>query len=270
MNKQNKGNGERGIEWTDFSWNPIAGCRHACQWTMPDGSIANCYAEDVAEGVASAAYPDSFEAHYWNPGRLDEPGKVQTPSKIFVGSMADVFGWWVPLEQQRAILDVCKQVPQHTFQFLTKNPVGYHQFVYPENVWLGMSTPPDFMWGKKLSVNQKYRMFSHHLRILQGLDAITWLSAEPLSWDITPVLHHHRGAIDWIVIGAASNGRVKYAPNREHVRALVALMDTWNVPVFFKGNMKSLPWAREHWREEFPVDRGFLTGWRWSIYGDSN
>jgi protein gp37 len=52
MNKQvNRKNGaivSRGIEWTDYTWNPIKGGFHACQWEMPDGSIANCYAEDVA------------------------------------------------------------------------------------------------------------------------------------------------------------------------------------------------------------------------------
>ena len=45
LNKQGKGK----IEWTDFTWNPVGGCRHACRWKMPDGTIARCYAESFVE-----------------------------------------------------------------------------------------------------------------------------------------------------------------------------------------------------------------------------
>lgn len=42
MNKQKTAKG-RGIEWTDYTWNPVRGCQHGCRWTMPDGTIAKCY-----------------------------------------------------------------------------------------------------------------------------------------------------------------------------------------------------------------------------------
>lgn len=32
MNKQDKGNGRRGIEWTEYTWNPVGGCQHGCRW----------------------------------------------------------------------------------------------------------------------------------------------------------------------------------------------------------------------------------------------
>ena len=52
MNKQEKiKNGKligRGIQWTDFTWNVNAGCFHRCRWAMPDGSVAICYAEEIA------------------------------------------------------------------------------------------------------------------------------------------------------------------------------------------------------------------------------
>ena len=65
-------------------------------------------------------------------------------------------------------------------------------------------------------------------------------------WDWPEVL-------DWAVIGAASNGRTKYSPDEGHLRALVEVLDDQGVPIFFKGNMKSSGWARENWREGFPV-----------------
>src|SRR5689334_22712652 len=105
MNKQD---GTKPIEWTDYTWNPVAGCQHDCAWEMPDGAAANCYAEDIADGAAKSAYPKGFRAHYWKPNKLHEPFSVKEPARIFVGSMADLFGHWVPDEQIEQVLDVCR------------------------------------------------------------------------------------------------------------------------------------------------------------------
>ena len=258
MNKQAKANGGRGIEWTDYTWNPIGGCLHACQWTMPDGTVANCYAEDTAErSLAKQFYPEGFEHHYWRPQLLSEPQHLKNPAKIFCGSMADVFGHWVPKEQIYAVLDVAQtKAQQHVYQFLTKNPKRYLEpFDFTANMWAGASTPPDFMWNKPLSADQKARMLDVTLSVFDELqdEPTTWLSAEPLSWDITPVLANHPYAVDWIVIGAASNGSKYYPPEEEYVVNLVELCDEMNISVFFKGNLKSLRWAAEHWREDYPA-----------------
>src|SRR5687768_11051635 len=102
MNKQGQivnGKVVGGIEWTKtilpdgterqgYTWNPVAGCKHACRWTMPDGSVAVCYAETVAEKVAGSAYPHGFSHHYWHPKRLNEPLGLKEPAKIFMDSMS--------------------------------------------------------------------------------------------------------------------------------------------------------------------------------------
>ena len=251
MNKQKTATG-RGIEWTDFTWNPIAGCRHGCAWTMPDGVMANCYAEDVADGVASAAYPHGFEHHYWRPETLDEPLKVKTPSRIFVGSMADVFGAWVPDDQIRAILDVCAQAYWHDFQFVTKNAPRLLKFEYPPNVWTGVSVPPSVMFGKLLSRKQQTAMLARTLAVLANVkSAVRWMSIEPLSWDIAPEME--QADLDWVVIGAASSGKKYYPPEEEWVENLVWTLG--NIRKFFKGNLKSCGWAADHWYEEFPEVR---------------
>lgn len=38
MNKQYTSPAKRGIEWTDYTWNPVGGCQHKCRWQMPDHS----------------------------------------------------------------------------------------------------------------------------------------------------------------------------------------------------------------------------------------
>jgi len=243
-----------GTEYPGYTWNPIGGCFHACQWEMPDGSIANCYAEDVAERVAGTAYPHGFEHHYWKPGILDAPLKIKRGGRVFVGSMADVFGHWVPAEQIGTVLGICTAAQQHTFQFLTKNPVRAAKFNLPGNVWLGASSPPDFMWGKALSYQQKAALLERTLSTLAEAKAtVKWMSFEPYSNHWAWMIRRFSGVLQWAVIGAASNGKQYYAPDEEHVRALVEELDAQGVKVFFKGNMKSLPWAARNWREEFPL-----------------
>jgi protein gp37 len=253
MNKQKKyKNGElisRGIEWTDFSWSPIAGCLHRCRWLMPDGKIARCYAEDIATGLARAAYPHGFDHHYWHgETRMFEPHYQREPSKIFLDSMSDFMGYWVFDHQIRYVLSTVRLEPQHTFQLLTKNPARLPQFRYPINLWVGVSLPPDFMWGNLLQPHQQERMLHKAFRTLEGLeDNTTWMSFEPLSRDVADIVAQYPGALDWAVIGAASNGRKLYQPEAEHVSRLLEVLDRQGVPVFMKGNLE---WE-EH-REEWP------------------
>lgn len=263
MNKQLKANGGRGIEWTDYTWNPIAGCFHACQWTMPDGTVANCYAEDVADRVAGRAYPNGFEFNYWKPSILGEPAKLKAPSRIFVGSMADVFGHWVEDDHILQVLGACDMARQHTFQFLSKNPIKAQKFigVIEPNCWIGASTPPNFMWNKPLSEHQRAAMFSRTLDalgVLKDRGLTTWISAEPLTIDAAAYLRANP-VVDWVVIGAASNGKAEFAPEERLVRDLVDVCDEIGAKVFFKGNLRSLAWANANWREDFPVTQGVQT-----------
>lgn len=254
MNKQLKTkNGEivgRGIEWTDYAWNLVAGCHHGCRWIMPDGSEAKCYAEDVANGVARSAYKQGFEHHYWHPQRLEEPYGVSRPSLIFVDSMADLFGHWVPEEQVKQVLSVMKQTPHHQYQSLTKAAPQMLKYVdeLPPNLWTGVSMPPTRMFGKLLHPHQQEQMFSKALATLDVLDQpVRWVSFEPLSFDVAPLLEAYGVPFEWAVIGAATNGRATYQPRRAWVKRLLEVLDSHGVKVFFKGNLEWSPW-----REEMP------------------
>lgn len=256
MNKQLKTRGgvviSRGIQWTDFSWNVISGCKHRCRWTMPDGSIAICYAEETAHGVARAAYPRGFANHYYNPDRLTEPAKLATPSKIFCDSMSDLFGSWVPEDQLQAVFEAMREAPQHTFQSLTKYAPRLLNRTFPPNLWVGCSSPPDSFMGHNLSRLQQEKMLHRAMRTLAKIDEnVTWMSVEPISWDVAPIIEQYKGALDWVVIGAATNGAVVYQPNPEYVRKLIEVLDRQKVPVFMKGNLRGNP-AADPWREFFP------------------
>lgn len=73
------------IEWTDYTWNPITGCLHGCDY---------CYARKIAERFPKA-FPQGF-APAFHQERLQEPIKLKKPSKIFTVSMGDMFGDGLP------------------------------------------------------------------------------------------------------------------------------------------------------------------------------
>ncbi len=111
------------IEWCDSTWNPVTGCLHGCEY---------CYARRIAERFGTlfkgdimpedeglTFLPDEPNRFYeldeparndngklepfpvnfyptFHRYRLDEPQHMKKPQTIFVCSMADLFGDWVP------------------------------------------------------------------------------------------------------------------------------------------------------------------------------
>lgn len=114
------------IEWADSTWNPITGCRHKCPYCYARG-IANrfvsrkgChlvepetyklgddgsetyeineqpyYVDDETGKQFRCAYPHGFvpTIHRYRMGEYRDKKRQRN---IFVGSMSDVFGEWVP------------------------------------------------------------------------------------------------------------------------------------------------------------------------------
>ena len=138
------------IEWCDSTWNPVTGCKHGCPY---------CYARRVAGrfGEAQRAtgdhhilqappvstpYPYGFDPTF-HRYRLDEPAHKTKGQTIFVCSMADLFGPWVPIRWIVEVLDACRKAPQHRYLFLTKHPKRYieleHMALLPheDNFWFG-------------------------------------------------------------------------------------------------------------------------------------
>jgi protein gp37 len=255
----------RGIEWCDETRNATGGCMHDCKWQMPDGTIAGCYAKDLAEsGVAKKAYPHGFEHHYWRPQALRQLSSGDNPLLIFCDSMSDMFGAKVPAEHVIAILDEMRKAPHHTYQCLTKAAPVLLKYLdrLPPNLWVGVSSPPDWFSGNHLSRHQQEAMLKKSLEVLAKVKEktgnIVWMSAEPVSWDLTSILGTGH-PLDWIIIGAASDGRRYFQPDPEHISRLLSVMDAGNTPVFYKGNIKPMFKARDlgtpalnRWREDFP------------------
>ena len=257
--------GRRGIEWSDETRNVIGGCLHECRWEMPDGTTAICYAKQLAEeGLARGGYPHGFQHHYWRPKNLRELVAGSTPSLIFCDSMSDLFGSWVPDEQVIAVLEAMREAPQHVYQSLTKAPKRLLKFTehMPPNLWVGVSSAPDWFMGKRLTPDQQERYTLSAVAALAEVKArtnnITWMSLEPVSWDMAYLFGDH--TLDWVVIGAAMNNGRYFQPDAAHVSRLLDVFDVDPTPVFYKGNIKSTfelyefgSADRNRWREDFPV-----------------
>lgn len=249
-----------GIEWTKtvesdgnerqgYTLNPIKGCFHGCQWYI-DGRRAECYAKTVAERLAQKAYPNGFEHIYLRPDELTKPATVRIPSKFFIDSMSDLFGHWLPDEAILAVIKMAQDNPRHTFQSLTKNPKRILQFkqYLPPNLHVGVSSAPDVMWGNRLNYSSQVAYTRVALRVLEQIpNRVTWFSFEPLSWDMADIIKEYPSSLNWAVIGAASEGKQYFQPNRTHVEKLLDVLDAQGVKVFFKGNLTWSPW-----REDFP------------------
>lgn len=256
----------KAIEWTrvhgrrGYTWNPIKGCLHDCRWRMPDGAIAECYAKTVAERVAQAAYPNGFAHLSFDENELLAPRKMKESVGIFLDSMSDLVGAQVPAEWIERVIEVVKSTPQHIYMLLTKNPPRLKQFQWPANVWVGVSAPPTFMYGKELSEDQQFRWYGKAMEVLGDIDVpVRWTSIEPLSWDVSPILETYEDNFEWAVIGAASNGRVNHQPNQRYFEKAFKAMAS--KPLFLKGNIsRQLAFdVIGKWSEEFPMP---MSDWR--------
>lgn len=104
------------IEWTDATWNPVRGCEKVSP------GCKHCYAEVFAErfrGVPGNAYEQGFDPRL-APEMLEQPLRWQRPRTVFVNSMSDLFGEFVPDDYIAAVFGVMAASLQHTFQVLTK------------------------------------------------------------------------------------------------------------------------------------------------------
>lgn len=238
------------IEWCDWTWNPVTGCKHGCPY---------CYARKIAERFkGSKAWPHGFEPTF-HPDRLDAPRHVGRQyynafpkgSTIFVCSMADLFGDWVPYEWQHRVLDACMCTPRHTYIFLTKNPRGMEVFLTRwmaehhnmldsdaeafRRMWFGTTVGDRFYDGHYDPIVALRRVPSENL----------FVSFEPLLVQFeAPYLDRK---VRQVIIGAQTNpiAPVKF----EQVQPILQAADEFGCKVFMKDNLIRMMAAIEPRRE---------------------
>ena len=299
------------IDWCDATFNPVTGCNHNCEY---------CYARDISHRFAGfTVSPEINVVSYPGVERavLDKPktivrknGKRQiapypygfcptfhryklneyenkSGRNIFVCSMADLFGKWVPEDWKMEVLEACYKAPQHNYLFLTKDPIGYSIWPtekhkdfdcsdpYKENMWLGVTYTgkerleghyQEWEIGNGLSIWSNFWYLWRMSGAIIPTKAHKFISIEPLSCDICDVEDEREGGkilenfllprgyksfFEWIIVGAETGRRKdKVVPKRKWVEKLVELCHRAEIPIFMKSSLAPI-WG-EPLIQEFP------------------
>lgn len=250
MNRQGPGK----IDWTDYTFNPVTGCYHGCPYCYArriaerfgwDGAFPSDAPYQVGEwqgqpvyeysGASERrAYPWRFAPTFY-PDRLTEVAHLKAPAKVFVCSMADLFGDWVPGTWIDQVLAVVHQHPQHVFQFLTKNPERLREFnPWLANCWVGASATDEASMTRALralaDVQATVRFISAEplLGPLFGMDSGGVVPAVPPAGAMRP--------LDWLVIGADTT-RGAAQPDAGWVMQATCAAALDGVPVWWKDSL---------------------------------
>jgi protein gp37 len=189
--------GSSDIEWTEATWNPIAGC------VLLSPGCTNCYAQRLAARLQAMGLPKyqgttrkTGKRHVWT-GRLnvdeasfEAPIHWRRPLRIFVNSMSDLFQDGVPDDVIWSIWSVMRKAHWHTYQILTKRPDRMRDVLNRisdrlPNVWLGTSVE-----------NSSYVERIDTLRSIPS--AVRFVSFEPLLGPIDVV---NLESIHWAIVG---------------------------------------------------------------------
>ena len=216
------------IDWAEYSWNPVTGCKHGCDY---------CYARRIAERFHGT---DGFKPTF-HPERLSEPATIKKPSRIFVCSMADLFGDWVPDEWIVRVFEACDKAPQHTYLFLTKNPSRYYFNAlqdYHGHGYRDDEKPPQNWWFGATMTDCNDNLTGELLRTVHDRGGHTWASAEPLLDDLANCKPWFPWFIDWLVIGAMTGpGSKDRQPKKEWVDSLSSAALQRSIPLFQKQSL---------------------------------
>lgn len=245
------------IEWTDETWNPLAGC------TRASAGCDNCYAARMALRLEAMAQADIAAGK--DPGgktkyigvatrngrgvpafngtinldtdALNVPLNWRKPRRVFVNSMSDLFHPGVPFRFVADAFTVMRLSPRHTYQVLTKRPGRMADFQrqhypngFPANVWAMTSVENQAAADERIP------------DLLRVRAAVRGLSMEPL---LGPVNIGFGGvmpnrwqwldgdSLHWVIVGGESGPNAR-PMHPDWVRSIRDQCQAAGVPFFFK------------------------------------
>lgn len=247
------------ISWCDITVNPIHLIRedgshggHWCQKVSP--GCARCYAEaqnhsNYFKFASHLPYSGSApENLIFDDKVMEKLIRMRSPERVFIGSMTDIVGEWIPdawLDRAFAYMALAKQ---HTFQILTKRPERMREYFLSENRDSKISN-----WATTFDKSSSDRIISVDLplkncwlgtsvenqkaaddripSLLNTPASVRFLSCEPLleSIDIRDYLH----GISWVIIGGESGTGARPCETN-WIKSIVYQCQSANVAVFVK------------------------------------
>lgn len=275
----------------DSTFNPITGCLHGCQHCYARGIVNRFggYSEDIGQ----TKYGDPYIVTYRNGNKinhvleeplmitrgeeydwcvapypfmfdptfhrylLNRPSKMKKPRTIFVGSMTDMFGEWVPEDWLRQVFNACAAAPQHRYIFLTKDPENMKR-VTGTRWWCDFQNSLGFehekpYYGTSVACGDDLNRVPCLPRAVNRFVSIEpLLSALP--WDL--LTYALKSAfVKWVIIGAETGNRKgKIIPKREWVENIVNVCREQGIPIFMKESLSEI-WGKEL-IQKFPWEVG--------------
>ena len=254
------------IEWCNFTWNPVTGCRHCCPYCYA-AKQAKRFSGDVRINKGSSQLrkdenglyildnpfknqvgkvipdPVGFEP-IMHRYRLPMPAQKKKPANIFVCSLGDLFGPWIPDTWIEEVFMACEAAPWHNYLFMTRYPQRYEQMgsigLLPlsRNFWYGTTVTRSADLDQIVFLPRK----QHN----------QFINIEPLleEIDISDI-----DFMDWIIIGAETgNSRDKVKPKREWIGTIVTAARSAEIPVFMNSSKElEKVWGRDL-IQEFPAE----------------
>ncbi|MGL5196239.1 MAG: DUF5131 family protein [Chroococcales cyanobacterium] len=242
-----------GIEWTDSTINPFF-------YRLPNGhkafvcrkvsaACANCYAETMEQRFKThkgGGLPYNDRNVYEVNWEKDFSLIQKATGKVFISSMTDVMGDWLPLDWKVELLRECANNPHATFQILTKWP---HEMVkaveafggpLPPHIWLGVTAE---------KTQQQWRIDE-----LKKIPAtVRFVSCEP----ILEQCEFNLDGIHWLIVGGESGSKHR-PPQLRWVASLRDQCLSSEIAFFFK-----------QWGGATPKKNGrTLEGFEWSQFPD--
>lgn len=247
------------IDWCDYSWNPVVGCKNHvnCRYCYGVNIANRFYNPDfngfhrLANGSLKIldkplydskgnyiAFPWCYEPTF-HCYRLDQPQKLKKPANIFVCSMADLFGDWVPDEWIEQVFEACRKAPQHNYLFLTKNPdkmgESVIKFGKSKNWWFGQTI--DKMCNFTTALDFAENVFT---------------SYEPLLSEMPYDYHYGFEHQNWLIFGALTKkGKPVEKPYWDWIKDLVMEATDRQIPIFMKQSLKGFV-PEDYFVQQYP------------------
>ncbi len=211
------------VDWARYTTNPLTGCWHQCRSVF-------CYAAGIArrlfaQGFIPTLYPARLDA-FANTTPRDVSGLTHDEAwrerSVFIVSMGDLFGMWVPDWYIQAVLDEVGRHPEYFVFFLSKNPLGLQRFAFPANCAVGVTlTGDDKGHGGSMDEAAQRKMYAKYAEALSAVGgcAFKWISLEPFRAEVHDLTPFFEAGVRMVAVGGQTrttlvgrDGEILYSP----------------------------------------------------------